>query len=160
MAKTRKAGKNTGQQPPSAAGKTPPKDKKDIRISWRWSKFDPDYPPGGRSFGEDFDEHLLKRMQALEDRSVAALNNPKYPAYDEYDVGTLSKASRDRLRERKIDTPTLAHIEIAGRRRLWAVPPDESGVAFLVWYDPDHKVQPWKKDQKARNTERKRRKGR
>ena len=94
----------------------------------------------------------------MERRTRAELHSPISPDYDEYDVESLPPPVKDRLALLKIDTSRLAHIRVTGEKRLWAVPPDEDNVVFLVWWDPDHKVQEWNKDSKARNTQRKRRK--
>lgn len=109
--------------------------------SWCLHHADNDGPfAWSRITGEDAKEALLKMIENSK-RSWAEILRESKKQNHGIEVKDIERDAQDRLRVLKLDDYDRVHtLHLNGKQRIWYIKEDH--YAFLLWWDPEHKVCP------------------
>ena len=106
-------------------------------ISWRFSAADRDGPFPWTEFPPGRLRQLLTKFADYEGLDLNGLRKVR----SEHEPHTLEKEARDRLAvlgHETLDKVVSYHIQ--GRERVWCLTYPDSGIMFVLWWDPGHNV--------------------
>jgi hypothetical protein len=111
-------------------------------MHWRFSHVDLEGPHGWKHLKAEKLAALLAQFKAWECLTDGELFN--HHGNTPIASDSLDKPARDRLVELELDDQDgLWHLRMSGSERIWGFRAANS--FSLLWWDPDHKVQEYKK---------------
>jgi hypothetical protein len=106
-------------------------------ISWRFSAADRGGPFTWTAFPPERLEQLLRKFADYEGLDLSGLRNVR----SEHEPHTLEKAARDRLAALGLETlDRVVSYHLQAKERVWCLTYPDSGIMFVLWWDPGHNV--------------------
>ncbi|MET8296378.1 hypothetical protein ABZW02_20225 [Streptomyces sp. NPDC005180] len=125
-------------------GRLPGADNSDQRLSWRFAHVDHEGPWGFDKVNSGTLVEILGKLREFERFTLNELRNTS-GTFESYELpaAPLCKEAYERLDAMRRDDMTEIHrLRFQGAQRLYGFL--DGNVFHVVWWDPEHKVYPWK----------------